>query len=353
MYFNLKFMTQDFNLLKQSFPTIKLSYEIVIHKKVLTSQFIVLIPTGKKCFLWFTHFNNSSCCFIVELNNNKQVKDIKQVNCCFNSSLSFGTILYGTLIKFNQSWCFTIEDLFIYKGIDCANKKWHDKLNLQKQLLQSDIKNVNYNSTFLNICLPVITTNINDISNLVNTLPYTVQSIQFKLFNKINTCLVLDYAEFLKCNNNNPPQNSNYNNKNNNAQNSNCNNKNVNNSQAKFTFCVKAELQNDVYKLYYKNNNKLEYLDVAGIPSYATSVMMNTLFRKIKENTNLDFLEESDDEDEFQNSSQDKFVDISKGINMLCQFNMKFKKWIPLQISTRDIVIKSDLPFKNLTDHKK
>ena len=35
---------------------------------------------------------------------------------------------------------------------------------------------------------------------------------------------------------------------------------------------------------------------------------MNTLFRNIKENQNLDALEESDDEEEFENISLDKFV---------------------------------------------
>ena len=33
---------------------------------------------------------------------------------------------------------------------------------------------------------------------------------------------------------------------------------------------------------------------------------MNDLFRNIKENSNLDLLEESDDEDEFENISRNK-----------------------------------------------
>ena len=39
---------------------------------------------------------------------------------------------------------------------------------------------------------------------------------------------------------------------------------------------------------------------------------MNSLFRNIKENRNLDLLEESDDEEEFENTSLDKFVDLDK-----------------------------------------
>ena len=35
---------------------------------------------------------------------------------------------------------------------------------------------------------------------------------------------------------------------------------------------------------------------------------MNELFRNIKENSNLDLLEESDDEEEFENVNPDKYV---------------------------------------------
>jgi hypothetical protein len=37
------------------FPkNIKLSYENVVHKKVLNASLITIIPQGKKCFVWFT-----------------------------------------------------------------------------------------------------------------------------------------------------------------------------------------------------------------------------------------------------------------------------------------------------------
>ena len=39
---------------------------------------------------------------------------------------------------------------------------------------------------------------------------------------------------------------------------------------------------------------------------------MNKLFRNIKENINLDSLEEIDEEDEFENIQIDKFVDLNK-----------------------------------------
>ena len=56
---------------------------------------------------------------------------------------------------------------------------------------------------------------------------------------------------------------------------------------------------------------------LACIPDFTTSVKMNKLFRNIKENKNLDALEESDDEEEFEDTSEDKYVDLSKNILMI------------------------------------
>jgi hypothetical protein len=60
---------------------------------------------------------------------------------------------------------------------------------------------------------------------------------------------------------------------------------------------------------------------------------MNKLFRNIKENDNLDALEESDDEDEFEDDRADKFVYLDKSYKMYCVYNNKFKKWVPNKIA--------------------
>ena len=67
--------------------------------------------------------------------------------------------------------------------------------------------------------------------------------------------------------------------------------------------------------------------------------MMNKLFRKIKENDRLDALEESDDEEEFENENEDRFVYLNKTYNMVCLYNHKFKKWYPIKISHTNMVI--------------
>jgi len=112
-------------------------------------------------------------------------------------------------------------------------------------------------------------------------------------------------------------------------------------------FIVKPELQNDIYSLYvYKNGNTDTLLGTAHIPDYKTSVLMNRLFRRIKENDHLDALQESDDEAEFEDEREDKFVDLSKQVKMVCQFNNRFRKWVPVRrANPRDMVSRlCDLP---------
>lgn len=94
-------------------------------------------------------------------------------------------------------------------------------------------------------------------------------------------------------------------------------------------FTLKPDIQNDIYHLYEEGD---KYHSVALIPDYKTSVMMNKLFRNIKENTNLDTLEESDDEDEFENDRDDQFVFLDKSYKMVCAYNHKFKKWTPVRL---------------------
>ena len=74
-----------------------------------------------------------------------------------------------------------------------------------------------------------------------------------------------------------------------------------NDLKREIVFKITPDIQNDIYHLHYydqrinENSTENNIFDVVYIPDYKTSVMMNKLFRNIKENANLDALEESDD----------------------------------------------------------
>jgi hypothetical protein len=198
-----------------------------------------------------------------------------------------------------------------------------------------------------------MSTNLNDFENEVQKVGYKIDNVQFKLYNKINSYLVLDYRKFnykkqelsndIENNNSNnlmaqfgliqskPNQHIESNKKQNVKE-----KKQYIEKKREATFIVRADIQADIYNLFYLDSKtgKEEFEGLAHIPDYKTSVMMNSLFRIIKENVNLDALEESDDEEEFEDENEDKFVHLDKEYKIVCEYNYKFKKWVPIKIAS-------------------
>jgi hypothetical protein len=347
------------------FPNVKLSYENITHKKVYNSNYIVAIPVGRKCFIWFTTINGKSVCLLMELSQNKQVEEIKMTNTRFSHDLSIedGTIIYGTKFYYSNMNFFSIEDIFSYKGRTIYNSNWQDKLSYIKDLLENDIYQKSYNS-YLTFGLPIMCNRMDEFEVTVANVGYKIDSVQFYLYNRINSYLVMDYRKFtykkLDNNNNNSNSNNNSNNISNNLmmqfglvqskpneplsiKNSDGikNSDSIKNSDGikkqfkkESTFIVRPDIQSDIYNLFNFNTSldKEEFIGFAHIPDFKTSVMMNNLFRIIKENKNLDALEESDDEEEFENENEDKFVHLDKEYKMVCEYSPKFKKWIPIRV---------------------
>ena len=341
------------------FPNIKLSYENIIYNKVSNADYIVAIPEGKKCFAWFTFVQDKPVCLIMELTNDKNIIDIKITNTCFSNELSYGTILYGTLFYISKNKFFTIEDIFSYKGINIDKINWGEKLIKINNILKKDLKQIAYNNSFLIFGIPLICKTNQELEEKTKDITYKIDKIQFKLFNKINVTLFMDYKKYLTSHNvtnDNMSLNNNIiqkpiipltNNKsaslsNRNIINSNKPQKNEN------VFLIRPDIENDIYHLYCLNDELKEIIcGTAHIPDYNTSVMMNKLFRIIKENENLDALEESDDEEEFENEELDKFVHLDKSYKILCRFNYKFNKWTPIKLADVNAVIVKNTELKH------
>ena len=351
------------NEILRNFPsTIKFSYEKSTHKKVLSDVYVI-IPKGKKYFAWFTHRNRKNICIFLEVGYQNKIMNIFYRHVSFDDVLSYGTIFYGTLFRtipensekkniYNNE-IFSVEDIFYYKGDDISDYSYHDKLKVVKNIFDTKL---NYNMSFCNngivFGLPVITTDFTEAYDKAMALPYSVYSIQYKYFEEKKTYQSI--TEFYHFSNNSMVSNSV--NNNNSNDNSNDNSEKYSTHTSKYNekppvyiepikqkttsneiyknFFIKPDLQNDIYYLYQNSTTNFDIIskDIAHIPDYKTSVLMNKLFRNIKENSNLDSLEESDEEDEFENIQIDKFVDLNKIIKMRCIFNYKFKKWVPVSV---------------------
>jgi len=347
-------LTQEEKLdLLRDFPNVKLSYEKIIHKKVYNFDVLLAIPEGKKCFAWFTFIDDKSVCLIMELTDKKQIVDIKIINTCFSTELSYGTVIYGTLFYISQDKFFSIEDIFRYKGSDLERMNWGEKLIEINNMLHKDLKQVSYNSSFVIFGLPLMCKTNAELNEKITNenIKYKISSIQFKLFNKVNCFLYMNYKNYMEDNSStitekiiNPTIENSINNISNKEV---VTSTSINKPQDKTysrkqtkretVFLVRPDIQNDIYYLFCLNDQLKEHqYSIAHIPDYNTSVMMNNLFRIIKENKNLDALEESDDEEEFEKENIDKFVHLNKSYKMSCQFNYKFKKWTPIKLANQE-----------------
>jgi len=356
-----------------SFPfNIKLSYENITHKKVLNFDVVSVIPLGKKCFIWFTLLLDKPICYLLKIELNKNNKDnfiskknITNIyilsNYSFDFSLSYGTILYGTMFHNSKQGFFSIEDIYYNQGINIFHEEYYKKLVIIKRILSKkiNISSVALQKSSLIIGLPIISVNFEEIIEKIKILPYKIYCL---IFRKDNLVFKMPFYN-LNMNLNNDVMNSdkfiNNNliilNKNQIDMKINLNNShyslkkeiilnknqidmkiNLNNShyslKKEIILKVRPDIQNDIYHLFCLDDNELEYyIDVAFIPDYKTSVFMNNLFRIIKENNNLDYLEESDEENEFENEKEDRFVYLDKEKLMICKYNYKFKKWVPIK----------------------
>jgi hypothetical protein len=301
----------DKKQLLDRFPTLELSYENILHKKVCADLY-VLIPNGQKALIWFTYWKDKNACFILMLNEKNNIDDIKVYPVCFSSKLSLNTVIYGTLFKINNLNHFSCEKLFYYKNNNVTKYTILEKLNLLKEMFEYEIKQVAYTSDFLILGLPIMKTNYEQMLTCINGLSYSVYGIQsYKIQQEQqhqqqhqNHHMQNELIGTFKINKHFLPE---------------------------ATFRVKATIEMDIYHLYVSDTNTDTLYGVAMIPSYKSSVMMNSLFRNIKENINLDLLEESDDE-EYENINSDKFVNLNKTYTMKCVYNRKFKKWQPTEI---------------------
>ena len=113
-------------------PDIELSYDKIIHKKVYDNvqTIYMIIPKGKKALIWFTYFNSQNICLVLELDTSNNINNMYIVPYCFETELSYNTILYGTLKNINNTNFFTCENILFYKNKDLKRERYGIKLNL-------------------------------------------------------------------------------------------------------------------------------------------------------------------------------------------------------------------------------
>lgn len=287
-------------------------------------KYFILKPKGKRCYLWFTYIEKKLLAILIFLNN-KNIYDYSneffELPLKFNDTLCYNNILlfgyyFTNVINSNKNHYFIIENVFnfnIYNKILQRND-YNYNYNYKMELFDKILPNIqNTNNIFIK--LPIIINDNNNLFKLIYKLDYNIFSIS-----------VYSDTKYLG--------NYNFTNKD-------------NTNKINCTFKIYACINQDLYNLNILNGNKEEFYDLALIDTFETSKFMNKLFRNIKENFNLDALEESDDDEEFENMNEDKFVDLDKCVKIECIFNKRFNKYVPIKVVHEgNIVFKHSLESK-------
>jgi hypothetical protein len=309
---------------------LELSYETIPHTKVSPDYNVCVgITAGVKGYAYMTFQGTRDFCFLMETNKERKIAKITKTPIDHSMSVfANGTLFYGTIL----STTFIIEDILSYQGVHAKSLLFSEKLGFLEKFMCEWSGKQKFHIAPL---WPVIK---NDSYDCLYDIPDTIHQqqfhhIQYRCLNKTapylnvfpakktigaekrsiaNTGSIDNYELYIPWRNVNPskPQ-----------------------YRQPTIFLVKADLSFDIYRLYaYGANKSRVYYNIAYIKNYKASVFMNSLFRRIKENQNLDAIEESDDEEDFQDISFDKYVDLSKELLMECVFNLKFKKWVPIKV---------------------
>lgn len=379
-------------LFTDTFQSLELCNENILHNKVPVSTQtkdivgIRIIPKGRKCFLWFYEYHTQMYCFCVEIQSKyKTIQHISMKNIEVTPDLgcgTYGTLLYGTIGKHPSSSSqetFCIEDVLYYMSCNVSSKNWVFKYNLFSHLF-SLLNHLNGERTQTQTQTQTqtstrphnIDTNENEVKHpitLVLPITYNLMKEYSAIFEECRnkdismySCQYLmrggelmtyvlkekDYVP-LHLETHTAQRQGTY----------------ISNTtrQPTANLLIKARVDNDIYDVYCLDeksnltfspastdkNIHLKYLGNANIHDYKTSVFMNAIYRNVRENKDLDAIEESDDEDEFQNIQTDKNVYLDKQCIFQCILSEKYKTWMPIKFISEP-AIDDDTNVK--TSHK-
>ena len=391
--------SQDTDSLLSNFPATRLSYEASIHKNdkpsIVTDYKCFILPKGRRCIAWATEWRRNKIFAVIDIdgaNNRDRDQDrsispvirkfhqdngwfpgkVRIFDACFDRSLVYGTVFGGVSFRMNDHMShtqfFSIHTIYWYKGNPVPPLAAGGHIRLCEDMFKEhDIRQVAYtkqNSVIFG--LPILCNTEQDAENIVRELPYETFAIQYRYFTHARVFQRILQERPATLHSQHPV---------------------VANIQApapapaptpspipvsavpvptskklfipppddmltniQATFIVRPNIQNDIYELFVlpsssssssRGGGRCEpiFHNFAHISGFKTSVMMNRLFRNITENERLDSMEESEDEAEFENTEPDKYVTLSKEYNILCRFNKRFCRWVPIEVVTRGDII--------------
>jgi hypothetical protein len=318
----------------------------------------VAMPCGKRSYLWFSNDGEEDGCFLIypssvqsqsHTHNNVQIQPQKIKIDVKDRELYYGTLIIGNLVyppgSSKENEYFVADDLLYYKGICIKSFSFSNRLEYLVSFLHSVTTDQINNKT-------IVLANMYSLGDVFNKPKYVIHHWQKRSFSEeMHYESLKEAPRFNLLKNSNTFSNNLSNPKKNPSETTNNeivkrNTKIVSREifhlpiyNEKVTFKVIPEDQCDVYTLYaFSVNNEWVCYGHAGIFSFETSQLLNHCFFDSFPKC-LDDIEESDDEDEDEDEKVQETVKNKKELFFECCFSFKFRKWIPLSLSSFDRVV--------------
>jgi hypothetical protein len=342
----------------------KISYEINTYKKVSASGFYI-IPRGKKCIVWLTLYKGAqeAIFFDVDPRDHSKIKfvSIRAIHPSqqfhFDDFHGSGTVLYGTLFTHgpgvDQQQFFAVENIHVYENacVDHLNVVQKDELLYTLFSKSGLTRAVNtpapaHVQVVFGVAVKCGTyAEALKVANTPSIVPYSVYAIQGRFHTQTDNkyyqnCQSQGGGEHPLRSASEPP----YTDSNTFPQGGGGERPLRSASEPLYTdskgggklFMVSPQPLVDTYTLRCPVTNAVEP-EPAHVGDYKTSVLLNSIFRTVRENASLDTAEESEDEDVFQASQQmhiEGYISPSSPPEkvMICTYNYKFKRWVPLRL---------------------
>jgi hypothetical protein len=231
-------------------------------------------PCGKRSFAWFTYFQEKNVCFLIDIKARVPCR-IYPHPAAFESSLSLGTVLHGTVVVRDGVRCFFADNIFYLRGLPVKELDYAEKLKTLDNLFKNAVDN--------RLCV--------DDQTLFYLPAYshypTAFDVPYKIF-----CV--------KCLERKGQRVYNY-------------------PDESRVLCVAPTPKSDTYEICDESG---VCLGVAGVNTDRCSAMLSEIFGSRV--PYLDNIEESDDE----GSAKGPF---KKTQRMLCRWHPKHNHWVPIQ----------------------
>ena len=257
----------------------------------------MLLPYGKKGFMWFPYSEPKQTYFIEHKNDVIMTKSMKPIQTYMSKDMFQNTIVYGTLIDDNR---FIMEDIYFYKNRDIHNSEFNDKLKYLYDVLKNSGDN-SYETVY--DMFPHLRNSVKlHFVSFTNDYSFLFHSVMDRIYD-VHSVLTI------------------------NKQNGKTGKLVLHNMYQYFKIEECQEGHPFSYDLlcYDKNNTVVQYTKSV-LPSINISDKYNSFVRN---NYRIDDIEMSDDENDDSMDSQT--VKKSKNVVAKCIYDKHLKRWIPLK----------------------